>query len=345
MSNASEDWIDDDDDQISEMPSSGSSNMHGESLLFDIPDSLKGQRLDKALAILASDFSRSRLKALIEDGHVTIGKSAVTDAKKKVQPGQKISVQVPPPAPAIPQAEHIPLDVLYEDPDLIIINKPAGLVVHPAAGHDGGTLVNALLHHCQGSLSGVGGVARPGIVHRLDKDTSGIMVAAKHDAAHQGLAAQFADHSIDRAYIAITYGCPTKEANRIEGNIGRDPHNRKKMAIVENRGKWAATNYQVLQRYGDRYAKIRCILETGRTHQIRVHMASIGHALFGDPVYARPRKDPKLERLGHNSALFQRQALHAERLGFIHPISGAELLFQSDIPTDMKRLAGILELI
>ena len=232
-------------------------------------------------------------------------------------------------------AQAIPLVIVHEDADLLVVDKPAGLVVHPAAGNLDGTLVNALLHHCAGQLSGIGGVARPGIVHRIDKDTSGLLVVAKTDRAHEGLSAQFAAHSIARTYRALVGGCPVPASGTVSGHIGRSDANRKKMAMVgEHRGKHAVTHYSVLEKLGPA-ALVECRLETGRTHQVRVHMASIGHALLGDPLYGR---DPKplrgiLQNLG-----FRRQALHAASLGFIHPASGAALAFSSPLPPDFSAL-------
>ncbi|MAO55390.1 MAG: RNA pseudouridine synthase, partial [Rhodospirillaceae bacterium] len=239
--------------------------------------------------------------------------------------------------PAEPEGQDIPLDVVYEDDDLIVIDKPAGLVVHPAAGNADGTLVNALLAHCKGSLSGIGGVERPGIVHRLDKDTSGLMVAAKTDAAHRGLAKQFEDHSIDRAYLAVVWGVPRPTEGEVEGNIGRDPKNRKKMAVVgEGRGKYAKTYYKVVERLGMRASLVECRLATGRTHQIRVHMASLGHPVVGDPLYAGRHG----RQTGPSGALPEDvkktlsdgkgQALHAYILGFNHPVTGERLQFESN---------------
>jgi 23S rRNA pseudouridine1911/1915/1917 synthase len=240
---------------------------------------------------------------------------------------------VPIPTEPHNEAQDIPLVVAYEDEHLIVVDKPAGLVVHPAAGNLDGTLVNALLHHCRGSLSGIGGVARPGIVHRIDKDTSGLMVAAKTDRAHEGLARQFADHSIDRRYRAITGGVPRPASGSVDAPLARSAQNRKKIAIVPG-GKRAVTHYATIQPLRDA-ALVECRLETGRTHQVRVHMASLGHALLGDPVYGRARGFPKqvLETIG-----FRRQALHAARLGFIHPIKGDVMAFDSDMPADMQEL-------
>lgn len=295
-----------------------------------------GQRLDRALAD-ASGLSRERIKALLGEGAIRIDGICVSQGSTKVAGGQAFAIHVPAAAPAEAAPQDIALAVVFEDASLIVIDKPAGLVVHPAAGNPDGTLVNALLHHCRGQLSGIGGVARPGIVHRIDKDTSGLLVVAKTDAAHEGLARQFADHSITRAYRAITCGVPVPAAGTIRGAIARSSHDRKKMALVEDgRGKHAVTHYRTLARLdGGSAALVECRLETGRTHQVRVHLASIGHALVGDPVYGRTpsRLRPILARLG-----FRRQALHAAELGFVHPISGEPLHFTSATPVDMATL-------
>ncbi|MDF8334225.1 RluA family pseudouridine synthase [Novosphingobium cyanobacteriorum] len=293
-----------------------------------------GQRLDRALAD-ASGLSRERIKALLDDGRITLGKKVVSQASVKPAEGARFAIRVPQAAPAEAVAQDIPLNVVFEDADLIVVDKPAGLVVHPAAGNLDGTLVNALLHHCAGQLSGIGGVARPGIVHRIDKDTSGLLVVAKTDAAHEGLAKQFADHSIHRAYRAITAGRPVPPSGTVRGAIARSNHDRKKMALVEDgRGKHAVTHYRTLESLNDA-ALVECRLETGRTHQVRVHLASIGHALLGDPVYGRTpsRLRPLLNRLA-----FRRQALHAAELGFVHPTSGEAVHFCSPIPADMAEL-------
>jgi len=299
-----------------------------------------GQRLDKALADL-TDLSRERIKALIGEGRVTVGKSLAKSTSMKPAAGTSFKIDVPEAAPAEAVAQDIPLNVVYEDDDLIVIDKPAGMVVHPAAGNPDSTLVNALLHHCAGQLSGIGGVARPGIVHRIDKDTSGLLVVAKSDVAHEGLAKQFAEHSLERAYKAVVKGHPSPASGTIAGMIGRSDRDRKKMAVLDdnsNRGKRAVTHFSTLARL-DGAALVECRLETGRTHQIRVHMSSIGHALIGDPVYGRPdsRLRPLLQRLS-----FTRQALHAAILGFIHPVSGDRLHFSSDIPPDMRELIDAL---
>ncbi|WP_287977895.1 RluA family pseudouridine synthase [Sphingomonas sp.] len=292
-----------------------------------------GWRLDRALADAVPTLSRERLKVLINAGAVSQGERLVRDPAKRAAAGDRFAVAVPNPTPAHNEAQDIPLVVAFEDEHLIVVDKPAGLVVHPAAGNLDGTLVNALLHHCHGSLSGIGGVARPGIVHRIDKDTSGLMVAAKTDRAHEGLARQFHDHSIDRRYRAITGGVPRPPEGTVDAPLARSPANRKKIAIQAH-GKRAVTHYRTIQPLRDA-ALVECRLETGRTHQVRVHMASIGHALLGDPVYGRTKSVQKalLETLG-----FRRQALHAAHLGFIHPIRGDALAFESAMPADMQEL-------
>lgn len=293
-------------------------------------------RLDKALAD-ATALSRARVQVLIADGMVEVGGAYAASPSQKVAPGTSFRIAVPAAAEAEARPQAIPLDIAYEDDHLIVINKPAGMVVHPAAGNPDGTLVNALLHHCEGSLSGIGGVARPGIVHRIDKDTSGLLVVAKSDAAHEGLAAQFAEHSVHRRYIAVCAGHPNPAEGTIDARIGRSDANRKKMAVLDknsSRGKHAITHYKTLKRL-DSSAMIECRLETGRTHQVRVHCASIGHALLGDPLYGKTPKELKslLTSLG-----FARQALHAAELGFLHPISSQELRFTADLPDDMQEL-------
>ncbi len=293
-------------------------------------------RLDKALAN-ATDLSRARIQALIGEGQVELDGKPTFTPSAKVRAGANFRITVPPAAEAEARPQDIPLTIAFEDEHLIVINKPAGMVVHPAAGNPDGTLVNALLHHCKGQLSGIGGVARPGIVHRIDKDTSGLLVVAKSDAAHEGLAAQFAAHSVHRRYLAVCSGHPKPIEGTISGLIGRSDANRKKMAVLDrnsSRGKHAVTHYRMLERLGPA-ALIECRLETGRTHQVRVHCASIGHALLGDPLYGNaPRAlKPLLAQLG-----FARQALHAAQLGFEHPITGEDLRFDADLPADMAEL-------
>ena len=298
-----------------------------------------GLRLDRALADLLPDLSRERLKTLIGDGQVHSAPVGRISGSMKVAEGQRFTITLPPPVPLDTVAQDIPLTIVHEDADLLVVDKPAGLVVHPAAGNLDGTLVNALLHHCAGQLSGIGGVARPGIVHRIDKDTSGLLVVAKTDRAHEGLARQFKDHSIERAYAAITYGIPVPTAGTVDSWIGRSDADRKKMAVHrEGRGKHAVTHYRTLDRLRGA-ALVECRLETGRTHQVRVHMAHIRHPLIGDPVYGRERKGFKsiLETLG-----FRRQALHARMLGFIHPVTDEPLMFESALPADMQELLSAL---
>jgi 23S rRNA pseudouridine1911/1915/1917 synthase len=304
-----------------------------------VADTAKGWRLDRALADAVPTMSRERLKALISTGQVTGPDGLIRDPAKKLAGGGTYQVIVPDPTPAHNVPQDIPLVIAYEDEHLIVIDKPAGLVVHPAAGNLDGTLVNALLHHCEGSLSGIGGVARPGIVHRIDKDTSGLLVVAKDDRAHEGLARQFKAHTVQRLYTAITYGHPVPASGKIDTWIARSDADRKKMAVhLEGRGKRAITHYRTIQTLRGA-AHVECRLETGRTHQVRVHMAHIGHSLIGDPVYGRDRKCFKsiLETLG-----FNRQALHARTLGFIHPVTSAALSFDSPIPMDMQELLSQL---
>ena len=301
-----------------------------------------GARLDKALAE-ASGLSRERVKALLGEGRVLLDGKPAAQASAKLPEGTRWAIHVPAAIPAIAEAQDIPLTIVFEDEHLIVIDKPAGMVVHPAAGNLDGTLVNALLHHCAknggGQLSGIGGVARPGIVHRIDKDTSGLLVVAKSTVAHEGLARQFADHSIERAYHAVCAGRPLPPAGTIRGAIARSTSDRKKMALVGpniagSRGKHAVTHYRTLQAL-ESATYLECRLETGRTHQVRVHLASIGHPLVGDPAYGRspPAIRPLLTRLG-----FARQALHAARLGFQHPVTGERLGFSSMLPVDMREL-------
>ena len=294
-----------------------------------------GWRLDRALAAAVPTLSRERLKTLIRTGAVESRDGAVRDPALKVKGGEALSIAVPEPTPAHNEPQDIPLAIVFEDDHLLVLDKPAGLVVHPAAGNLDRTLVNALLHHCAGKLSGIGGVARPGIVHRIDKDTSGLLVVAKTDVAHEGLAKQFAAHSIDRRYLAIVTGVPKTSGGIVDAPLARSVTNRKKIAIVEgNRGKRAVTHWRRLDALKDA-ALVECRLETGRTHQVRVHMASIGHPLLGDPVYGRSGKThgKVLKELG-----FQRQALHAAGLGFTHPVTKHRLSFSSPMPPDMQEL-------
>lgn len=286
-----------------------------------VTEQYHGWRIDKLLSQQREELSRSYIQKLIADGRVLVAGHTVKSGFK-VSRGQDIRVFVPEAEELIAQPEDIPLDILYEDEDVILVNKGKDMVVHPAAGHPGGTLVNALLYHCRGQLSAINGVLRPGIVHRIDRNTTGVIVACKNDKAHQSLSAQLKVHSITRKYNALVYGAFDGEGGRIEGAIGRHPLDRKKMAVNEKNGKAAVTNYTVLENFGTRYSHVECRLETGRTHQIRVHMSHIHHPLLGDDVYG-PAKDPfRLEG----------QALHARVLGFIHPSSGKYMEFTAPLP-------------
>jgi 23S rRNA pseudouridine1911/1915/1917 synthase len=314
-----------------------------------IADAEAGERLDRVLAARIADLSRSRLKALILAGEVAIGGRTIRDPGHHVNAGDTIAVEVPPPEPADPEPESIPLDVVFEDDEIIVIDKPKGLVVHPAAGNWTGTLVNALIAHCGDSLSGIGGVRRPGIVHRLDKDTTGLMVVAKTDQAHRVLAEQFADHGrtgpLQRGYLAFVWGVPDRPKGTIDRPIGRHPRARDRMAVRPD-GRAAVTSWEVLEKYsgtdGEPAASlIACRLTTGRTHQIRVHLASIGHPLLGDDTYGKGFRT-KAARLSPEaqSALagLGRQALHAYLLGVKHPSRGEYLEFRSELPDDLRRL-------
>lgn len=298
-------------------------------------------RLDSALAIAVPSLSRARLQALIAQDTLRVAGLIVTDASSKKFAGQAFELSVPAARPLDAVAQDIALDIPFEDEHLLIVDKPAGLVVHPAAGNPDGTLVNALLHHCKGRLSGIGGVQRPGIVHRIDKDTSGLLVVAKTDAAHEGLAKLFAAHDIERRYLAIVYGMPNPPKGTISTQIGRSTTDRKKMAVLaEGKGKHAVTHYHLVEPLGSA-ALVQCRLATGRTHQVRVHMAHIGNPLIGDPVYSNRQKPYKI---GPNQSKFSRQALHAASLGFIHPITGETLQFESRLPEDMQLLLSALRL-
>lgn len=301
-------------------------------------------RLDRALTDSLPELSRARLRALMEAGAVTRNGEVVRDASGRAVAGT-YQVAVPPPAAALPEPQDLPLEVLFEDSDLIVVNKPAGMAVHPGPGVPDGTLVNALLHHCGASLSGIGGVARPGIVHRLDKETSGVMVAAKTDAAHQGLAALFAAHDIERSYIALVRGAPRPPAGEIRTRIGRSTHDRMKMAVLKTGGREAVTHYRTERTFGPPgaplAARLACRLETGRTHQIRVHMASLGSPCLGDPVYGSGAPAAAVREALRESGL-TRQALHAAVLGFVHPVTGEGLKFESTPPPDMAALEARL---
>ncbi len=294
-----------------------------------------GWRLDRALAASIPTLSRERLKHLIRSGAVETAGAALRDPALRVRGNERFVLAVPEPEPPHNEPQDIPLRLVFEDEHLLVVDKPAGLVVHPAAGNRDGTLVNALLHHCGDSLSGIGGVARPGIVHRIDKDTSGLLVVAKTDVAHEGLAKQFAAHSVDRRYLAIVSGVPKASEGTIDEPLARSAANRKKIAIVKGaRGKRAITHWRKIAVLKDS-ALVECRLETGRTHQVRVHMASIGHPLIGDPVYGRSGKS---HRKLLNELQFHRQALHAAELGFSHPATKRRLSFASAMPPDMQEL-------
>ena len=303
-----------------------------------------GVRLDKALADQLPDLSRGRVQALMAEGRIRLGEEVLSDASSKARAGTYV-LAVPAVRSATPEPEAIPLTVLFEDSELIVVDKPPGMAVHPAPGSESGTLVNALLHHCGASLSGIGGVARPGIVHRIDKDTSGVVVVAKTDAAHRGLSALFADHDIDRLYVALVRAAPHPTRATITTRLGRSTHDRKKMAILRTGGREAITHYEVARTYGSKEkplaAWVNCRLETGRTHQIRVHLASKGSPCLGDQVYGSgPPATPV--RAAMTEAGLTRQALHAAVLGFVHPVTGETLRFESPLPSDMARLEAAL---
>ena len=316
-----------------------------EPLIVSVAPDEAGGRLDKTLAEKTEGLSRGRMQALLAAGMISRDGVVLGDASAKALAGE-YAILVPPPIPAQPQPEAISLSILFEDEHLIVLDKPPGIAVHPAPGSETGTLVNALLHHCGDSLSGIGGVARPGIVHRIDKDTSGVMVVAKSDAAHQGLSALFAAHDIDRVYVALVRGAPTPSRGTIETRLGRSAHDRKKMAVLKTGGREAITHYRVEAAFGPQdkplAARVSCRLETGRTHQIRVHMASKGSPCLGDPVYGSgPAAAPVREAIA--AAGLHRQALHAQVLGFVHPVTGETLRFESPLPDDMARLEALLQ--
>jgi len=309
----------------------------------------EGQRLDRFLSERLPNLSRTRVQTLIRQGHALRGGATIEDVKYRVKPGDRFELTLPPAAPSELGAESIPLTIVYEDDQLIVIDKPAGLVVHPGAGHATGTLVNALIAHCGASLSGIGGVARPGIVHRLDKDTSGLMVIAKTDQAHHALAAQFADHGrtgeLERGYFALVWGAPNRPQGVIDAPIGRHPTSRTKMAALKDRGREAVTHWRAVATFGRGKEKIasllECTLETGRTHQVRVHLSAIGHPLIGDSLYgpgfkSKLRKLP--EPLRGKLATLARQALHAAHLAFVHPVRGTLLKFNSALPPELSEI-------
>jgi len=308
-----------------------------------------GDRLDLFLSARLPELSRTRVQNLIKEGHVSLGGATIVDVKYRVKPADRFELSLPPAAAPEPRGEAIPLDVVYEDDALIVIDKPAGLVVHPGAGHAAGTLVNALIAHCGASLSGIGGVARPGIVHRLDKDTSGLMVVAKTDQAHRALARQFADHGrsgeLERSYLALVWGAPSRPHGSIDAAIGRHPTSRTKMAVLRGKGREAVTHWRVVETLSGATepiaSLIECTLETGRTHQVRVHLAHLGHPLIGDPLYGQGFKS-KLRKLPEplrgKLAALDRQALHAEGLAFVHPVTGTLLKFNSPLPAELAEI-------
>ncbi len=303
-----------------------------------------GIRIDKFIAGDIEELSRSMVQKLIDKGCIFRDEENIFDKDYKTRTGDCYQVNMPTPSSAVLEPEDIKLNILYEDNDIVVVNKPYGMTVHPAAGAYNGTLVNALLFHCKDSLSGIGGVARPGIVHRIDRNTSGILVVAKNDMAHKGLAEQFFTHSIERTYYAIVYGVPVQTKGTIVGNIARSSFNRKKMALVQTGGKHAVTHYEVVENFKNAVSLVKCNLETGRTHQIRVHMSSIGCHLVGDDVYEKPKKSSVNLPLELKKKVngFERQALHAYSLGFNHPRTGEFLSFCADWPNDMEELLKAL---
>jgi len=342
VENQPEDFEDDivEDDELVIIPGAA------HSLQISCAPEQGGARLDKFLADHGGDLSRSRLKALILEGAVSIGGKACTNPSLKLKGGEEILVEVPAAVDDRPVPQDIPLEIVYEDAALLVLNKPAGLVVHPGAGHHDGTLVNALLHHCAESLSGIGGVRRPGIVHRLDKDTSGLMLVAKTDAAHHHLSAQLADRSLTRKYYALVWKAPRVGKGSVDKPVGRHAHNRQKMAVGQRGSRSAVTHYKVLEKFGAALALLECALESGRTHQIRVHMEAIGHPLYGDPLYgiqatgarALLRKEGFEPEAIDELLAFPRQALHAFHIMFIHPESGEEMSFTAPPPPDFSAL-------
>lgn len=332
-----------------ELPSTSSSEPELRSALAGAAEA--GWRLDRFLVAKFPELSRSRLQGLIAGGAVSSERQTIRDANYRIKSGEHLTVVIPPPLAAEPIGQAIPLNVVYEDDHLIVINKPAGLVVHPAAGNPDGTLVNALIAHCGSSLKGVGGVARPGIVHRIDKDTTGLLVAAKTEKVMTSLARQFAAHAIERAYHAVVWGVPRRPEALIEGQIGRNPFDRKRMGVVRGGGKEARTRYRTLEHFGlgaqAFAALLECRLETGRTHQIRVHLTHLGHPLIGDPTYGRARTAPRgrteAQIMAYGAAAgFARQALHARLLGFHHPVLNRTMRFEADWPSDFSGLIEAL---
>ena len=320
-------------------------------IAFEADEEHIGKRLDKALADHCIDLSRARVRSLIDASHVTLNGETCIQASRKLKGGEQIIMYVPVPTVATPKPQDIPLDITYEDEHLLVINKPAGLVVHPGAGNQDATLVNALLHYCGAELSGIGGVMRPGIVHRLDKDTSGLMAVAKNDKAHQGLSAQLQDRSLSRTYLTLVTGVPIPPLGSIDKPIARHTHNRLKMSIQLKRGRASKTHYKTVRSYNDAVSLVQCRLESGRTHQIRVHMEAIKHYVLGDPFYgAQPTLVKSLlGKGGYEDGIiaqildFPRQALHAHEIGFIHPVTEERLSFTAEPPQDLQRLIQLLE--
>ena len=314
-------------------------------LSFSVPGTDKGTRIDKWLAMVTGEITRSRLRSLLESGEVSVDNNTVCDPAYRVKSGQVVKLCIPEASPASPIPQKIPLNIIFEDADIIVIDKPPGMVVHPAPGNRDNTLVNALLSHCGNSLAGIGGVRRPGIVHRLDKDTSGLLVAAKTEVAHLELSKQFAARKVRRTYRALIWGIPLQSNGEIRGNIGRSPNNRKKMTVLKSGGKTAITKYRVQESYDTSCSLVQCQLKTGRTHQIRVHLAYIGHPVIGDPLYKgrqRALKNQLPDLAREFLTAFTRQALHAESLGFSHPITGQLLNYRCPLPSDFKQLLARL---
>lgn len=320
-------------------------------LTYNVEDVDAGQRVDKFLSVMCDALSRSRLQGLISNGDVFLNGKVLKGASTKTEEGDVLAVRIPPPEPSVPLAEDLPLNIIYEDDDVIVVNKAAGMVVHPGAGNWSGTLVNALLFHCADRLSGIGGVIRPGIVHRLDKDTSGLMLIAKNDHAHQYLSAQLADRSLSRIYHALVLGVPMPIKGVVDRPIGRHRHHRIKMSVMSNSPRDARTHYRILESFGDLCSLLECKLESGRTHQIRVHMETMGHPLIGDTLYGiQPTKlSAKVKNSGYPIELtdemmgFGRQVLHAKTISFIHPTTEEEMMFDSELPEDMANLLKKLE--
>ena len=326
-------------------------NTESNLLTITISDEYAGQRADKALGILCEGLSRSRIKGLIDARQVLMNDKVLDSPSVAVKEGDSFVVTIPPPEPSEPLPEDIPLDIIYEDDDLLVINKAAGMVVHPAAGNWSGTLVNALLYHCGDSLSGIGGVIRPGIVHRLDKDTSGLMLVAKNDDAHQSLSEQLSDRSLSRIYYTLVTGVPVPYKGKIDRPVGRHKHDRLKMSVISNMPKEARTHYKVVERFGEACSLVECQLETGRTHQIRVHMEALGHPVIGDRLYgpqptllkSKLKKENYSTEITENILNFSRQALHAKEISFYHAQKQENLSFSSDLPSDFSNILKKLQ--